>query len=436
MATDPAHPPSGERVSNRVAVKPGDVINGWRVALEIGRGGMAIVYAASREGKLQGSHFVIKIVTSGVDGAGDVRARLQREAETLARLQPNEHFVKAYEIGDYGPFCYLVIERVHGTPLDQFMAMTARAGRPLRHDFAVGLVIQVLVALAQAHALGIIHRDLKPRNLMISRRGDGSPLVRVLDLGIAKDVSNPGLALTQGPIGSPAYMSPEQINQGAIDARTDIWAVGVLLYELLAGREPFPGDSWGTITVEICTRTPTPLRDLRPDVPHELADIVARCLAKSPEDRYPTARELAEDLIAFAPQARGYLQELYRAEAPDLTDATTGGQEVAWIASTAEHDPPGVPIRKTLVWPLLLAALMVVAATVAALWIVPSREVRALVVDAGITVATPEPIPLPPPIAAMPEGSAAALAIPTSPKPPRNAATAPKNSDLGNPFIK
>ncbi len=175
---------------------------------------------------------------------------------------------------------------------------------------AVEYVLQACEALAEAHALGIVHRDLKPANLFLTARADGSPCVKVLDFGISKMTSpgsssaDMGMTRTQAIMGSPLYMSPEQLNSARdVDPRSDIWAVGIVLYELLTGRAPFEADTMPQLCTLILHAAPTPPRSVRPDVPARLEAVILRCLQKDRARRYQNVADLAADLAAFAPDA-------------------------------------------------------------------------------------------------------------------------------------
>ncbi|HEX7842510.1 MAG TPA: serine/threonine-protein kinase, partial [Kofleriaceae bacterium] len=177
------------------------------------------------------------------------------------------------------------------------------AQRPLPATIAVEYAMQAMIALAEAHAAGIVHRDLKPGNLFVTRRPDGGPLVKVLDFGVAKalDGGDYRLTRTRAMLGSPGYMSPEQLESARdVDARSDIWSLGVTLYQLLSGRLPFSARTATEIAVKLVTESPEPL-----DVDPRLRAVVLRCLEKAVDSRYQDVAALAGDLVPFGgPQAR------------------------------------------------------------------------------------------------------------------------------------
>jgi serine/threonine-protein kinase len=204
---------------------------------------------------------------------------------------------------------------------------------PMAVETAVDCVLQACDAVAEAHSLGIVHRDLKPRNLFLTQRNDGRALVKVLDFGISKDRTGADLGLTGTAeiIGSPNYMSPEQLRSTkAADERSDIWALGVILYELLTGVVPFVAQSITELTAAILTDPPRPIAQLRPDVPLKLARAVEQCLEKEPSRRFSSVAELAAALESFAP--------------PDTRELA---DRIARIA--AGKRPPATPVQGAVV---------------------------------------------------------------------------------------
>jgi len=195
---------------------------------------------------------------------------------------------------------YMVMEYLEGCDLK---ALVVKQGR-LSVDDTVTYVMQVCEAMAEAHAAGIVHRDLKPANLFLVRRAHGRPCVKVLDFGISKQMgpNDPHLTRMDATLGSPLYMAPEQMGRSSsVDGRADIWALGVILYELLSGTSPFEGTSMLEVASRVLQEELTPLRDLRKDVPEGLEMVINKCLRKRREDRFQTVQELQVALARFGP---------------------------------------------------------------------------------------------------------------------------------------
>jgi serine/threonine-protein kinase len=231
-----------------------------------------------------------------------VAERLRREAKAAAKIK-GEHVVRVFDVGELEGAPFLVMEYVEGMNLAELIA----AEGPQPPAAAVDYVLQACDALAQAHAAGIVHRDVKPSNLFVTARPDGQPLVKVLDFGISKITgAEKVVTLAKSRLGSPLYMSPEQVMSSRdVDARADIWSVGVVLYELLTGALPFVGDTVADVCARICTAAAPSLRKLRAEVPEGLERVVLRCLEKNPARRYATLPELVVALRQFAIRPSG-----------------------------------------------------------------------------------------------------------------------------------
>ncbi len=209
-------------------------------------------------------------------------------------------------------------------------------------------------AVAEAHALGVIHRDLKPANLFLTYRSDGSPLVKVLDFGVAKALSRdsvelPSLTATQSVIGSPQYMSPEQVRSPkTVDFRTDVWSLGIILHELLTGSPPFDGDTPFSLLAAIVSDPPRSVREKRPDVPVELEAVILKCLEKSPERRYQTVGELAQALVPYAPDsALGSVRRISRITPWASPPAAKGTTMQSAGHGSGDSSRPGPPVRSS-----------------------------------------------------------------------------------------
>ncbi len=295
----PPTPAHGSHADDAWVPRAGTVIAGrYTVERLIGKGGMAVVVAARH--MTLGERVAIKILHPRLATDAEGSERFFREARATARIR-SEHVVRVVDVGttDAGlPF--IVMELLLGSDLGQMLDSGAIATA-----HAVDFVLQASEALAEAHSLGIVHRDLKPSNLWLARRPDGSPLVKVLDFGISKlsvEVEgDPKLTETQSIFGSPMYMSPEQIRSAKrVDHRTDVWGIGVVLYELLSGALPFDAHNAASALASITADEPAPLGERRPDVPPELEAAIFHCLRKDVSKRCQSLAELAGLLAPFA----------------------------------------------------------------------------------------------------------------------------------------
>ena len=283
-------------------VEIGAVLGGrYRVERVLGRGGMGVVVEATQLG-LERRVALKFLKTAPAPDAGKSLTRFEREARTVAHLR-GPHVVQVYDVGrlDTGePF--IVMELLNGEDLSALLAREQR----LPVATAVDYVLQACEAMAEAHVAGVVHRDLKPANLFLSRGPDGRPLIKVLDFGISKLMAaeTTDLNLTIGVVGSPRYMSPEQLGSSKdIDHRTDVWSLGAILYELLVGTPAFDAEALPQLCTRIMLGTAEPMTATAPDVPIELEATILRCLSKAPEDRFSTVADLAMALLPFARQS-------------------------------------------------------------------------------------------------------------------------------------
>ena len=317
-------------------VELGDILAGkYLVQRMIGRGGMGIVVEAREVGV--GERVAIKILRRRYCDNEEALARFHREARAATQIR-GEHSVRLIDVGATrrgAPF--IVMELLEGGDLSQLI----RSG-PVSVSEAVLLILQACEGMAEVHAHGIIHRDLKPGNLFVTRRLDGSPLVKVLDFGIAKSVGNISeveskITMTFVALGTPLYMSPEQIRCAkSVDARADIWSLGGILYELLAGRPVFGGNTVTNIAAQVLEATPTPLNEVRAEVPAQLARIIARALSKKAEDRFPDVATFAQALAPFAGAEGAH----HAARAARLLRGEARG---AWVAARPVITPEFTP---------------------------------------------------------------------------------------------
>jgi eukaryotic-like serine/threonine-protein kinase len=263
---------------------------------QLGGGAAGVVLSATHRELRQ--RVAIKVLR---DAGAVASERMIREARAAIALQ-SEHVVRVMDVGRDQGRVFLVMEQLEGADL----ASVLKSRGPLPVAEAVDCVLQACAGVAEAHARGVVHRDLKPSNLFLTKRADGSPLVKVLDFGISKssEAEQETEASLTGPaevLGSPMYMSPEQV-RGArdVDHRTDIWALGVIVFRLASGKAPFgAGMTVGSALASVVADEPATLRELLPDAPRELEAIVKRCLSKVPEDRFATVAELAAALAPF-----------------------------------------------------------------------------------------------------------------------------------------
>jgi serine/threonine protein kinase len=355
----------------------------------------------------------------------------------------------------------VTVDVIEAAPAGDLAGLLRKEGS-LPVSQAVGIILQACEAVAEAHSIGIVHRDLKPANLFVTTRMDGTPLVKVLDFGISKmsALNSAGaeesLTSTGLVMGSPGYMSPEQVrNAKAVDARSDVWALGVILYEVLTGVSPFRGDTAGEVFARVITETPPPLREVRRDIPEGLERVVAQCLERDVARRVPSVSALAKHLLPWAPEEdKRSVARILRVSArpgtasdgredtliaPEVTqvpsDGSLGTRETgpAWLRSSVSgglrvpmHSGRTLAVLATLATLALLATAGVyvrrarVPERTSANAPAPPPEPVVPAADTANPVATPAAmLPSPPAEAAVPMDRVDAAAAATVIRPPR-----------------
>ena len=443
-----------DRFDSAAGVREGDILAGkYRVERVLGMGGMGVVVAAHH---LQLDEKVaLKFLLPDALDNSEAVARFAREARAAVKIK-SEHVARVTDVGTLPNGApYMVMEYLDGGDLAAWLLDRG----PLSVEQAVEFVLQASEAVAEAHALGIVHRDLKPANLFCIRRADGRLSVKVLDFGISKVTqfgASGASALTHDAalVGSPLYMSPEQMKAAnSVDSLTDIWALGVILYELLTGKLPFVAESLPEQVHRVTTEPPSSLRGIRPEVPVDLEAVILCCLEKERSKRYHNVAELALALYPFAPiRARGSVERIsdiiqasgqlasartLLSSRQDANTLVSAGTLPPLGRTTAGQTTSGSSGRKlALVKGGVGAAVILVAIVTVAIWKrgsthhEDSPSVAAQSASAAVSLQVPavDPIPSPPsaPTAAatVPTGVAAASTVPT----PRALAIAPKSA--------
>lgn len=264
-------------------------IGNCRVVDEVASGGMAVVYRAIQDDLHR--TVAIKALKSSMVSDEQIAVRFEREAESLAALQ-HENIINVYDFHRQHGGLFIVMEYVEGTDIYDLLDICGR----LPSDVAAIIAVQVARALDYVHYRNVIHRDIKPANIMVSRHGG----VKLMDFGIARD-ENRGEELTQTGtgIGTPSYMSPEQILGDKLDGSSDIFSLGIVLYQMVTGRKPFVEDRERSVMNKIRTTAHTPARKLNADIPKELERIIDKCLEKEPKNRWRSGQALVMALERY-----------------------------------------------------------------------------------------------------------------------------------------
>jgi eukaryotic-like serine/threonine-protein kinase len=428
-------------------VKPGDTIGGkYVIEALLGAGGMGAVFLANHEQLRR--HVAIKFLLSEAMSNPEAFARFEREAHAAAALQ-SDNVTRVIDMGalpDNTP--YIVMEYLEGEDL---AARLASLGH-LPPEQAVAYVIEACDALSEAHALGIVHRDIKPANLFLARRPNGTYRVKVLDFGISKMGASGAhkqmsLTGTGAVMGSPLYMSPEQLKgAGKVDERTDIWALGVVLYEFLSGTPPFVGQAFPEQCALILTAEVPPLRARNLEISPRLEAVVMRCLDKDPAARFSSVGELTAALLVAVPNASlGPASRMAVSQAPSTipnappTSSKLLTPVINRAVATGYGSVTGIPLSTTGVPPVesrravgigVAIAACAVGAAIGAFVVMrptapPKGEDSWTSSSPGVATpakpAPPPPSPATPPVApvtAAPPPTAEAPAAPVPPPPP------------------
>jgi serine/threonine-protein kinase len=278
--------------SAREALPPdlsGRTLGDYRLLHRLGRGGMGQVYLAEQLSLKR--QVAIKLLRFDLSDTGTALKRFQMEAETIARLN-HPNIVQIYQLAEADGIRFMVLEYVQGRNLRHYLERKGPPDLPI----CLSIIRQVACALQKAHEAGIVHRDIKPENILLTRRVE----VKVADFGLSRLCApqQPALHLTQSgvTVGTPLYMSPEQVQGQTVDHRSDIYSFGVTCYHLLAGEPPFQGNTAFDVALKHVKEEPPPLTAFRPDVPIELAAMVHKMMAKRPEERYQSMRDILRDL--------------------------------------------------------------------------------------------------------------------------------------------
>ena len=395
---------------------PGSKLGRFEISGVLGQGAMGVVYLA--HDPAIDRPVAIKTIRSEAardDNAAEIEARFLKEARLAGRLQ-HTNIVTVYDVGRDGDLYFIAMEYVEGRPLTHYLA----APDDLPLSVRVGIVRQAAEALAHAHERGVIHRDMKPGNILVSKEGR----VKVTDFGIGKfaGAEPSDLTRTGQMIGSPAYMSPEQVRGDKIDGRSDLFSLGVVLYELLTGARPFPGESITTLVYQILHTEPKNPRDIKAELPASTQGVMERLLAKQPDKRPATAAE--------------FIRELKRIEKLQRQSEVTGRAVAVVPPPLPPAAPPGPPLASAAPGPaappagrrrgeLAIVVLAIAVLAVGAWLLLRYRKPAAQLAVAAAPTAPPAAIPAPVETA-VPELEPTAFVPPTpGPEPAVEAAAVP-----------
>ncbi len=354
-----------------MAIRVGTLIGRYEIDAELGRGAMGVVYRA-RDPKLDRIVAIKTVSLAGLDSDAEqeYRKRFVIEAQAAGRLS-HPGIVTMFDVREEEPEPYLIMEYVKGQSLH---ALISRENRTLPLSTTLQLVQEVAEALHYAHAQGVIHRDIKPANILVDENGHA----KIADFGIAK-LNQTDITMQGQLMGSPAYMAPEQLSEGAVDGRADLFSLGIILYYMLTGHRPFEGNSTTTVCFKLVNHDPLPVSSFQARLSPELDNIVVRAMAKDPAQRYQTGMAMASDveqlreISGFANRKPNWTTTSLRVDA--VPRYVSGGSaatldEGSAARNAARTTKPGIRTMKPgLKWnPLVASAILAIAMAFGASW--------------------------------------------------------------------
>ena len=347
-------------------------IGKYKIVELVGEGAMGTVYRATDS--VLGRTVAVKVMNASIARQQDHRQRFLREAQAAGSLQ-HPNVVTIYDLGELDGHLFIAMEFVHGTDLEKLMT----AVEPLKLQSKLDVIVDVLMGLSYAHKHGIVHRDIKPANIRIGEDGHA----KIMDFGVAhlasSDMTRTGLV-----VGTPSYMAPEQVMGGKAVPGTDLFAVGAVLYHLLTGSKPFEGPTLQSLFYRIVTDMPKPLEEVRPGLPASLNAIIQKAMAKDPADRYATALDMANAIIAV------------RAELSGNAYASTASLTASAVSMAESFAPKPVPVgrQSKMPWKPVTAAAAGLAVLLVG-WMAfarPDDSRTVTSVPVGDSAVTPSPV--------------------------------------------